>query len=203
MAPRNKDGAKMPPDPPEPMVMDVAASLATSSRPSAIEREVTGQRLVDGFVADAEDLRERDADHSDTEPAQTRLEVVRNRNRVEEILRRCHRANESQGDEPGGDTHYGVGDQLEGAHQMVGGHLEGRLVAEKQARDHRGYDGRDHDRTELGHGEIADDDFDGEERTGDGGIEGGRDSRSGSAPDHGAQLLRRHLEQLAEPGGDG
>ena len=81
---------------------------------------------------------------------------------------------------------------------LKGGEITQEVLADDGAR-HR----RDHDGRELRHPEIANDDLNGEQRAGDGGIECGRDTGGGAAPNERTQPALVDLEPLSDGRAEG
>ena len=131
------------------------------------------------------------------------LTTAGSRDGIEEILSSVERAHEEQRHQPGDDAEHAIGEELMGAHQLVGRNLEGRKVAEEMTADHRRRHRGDDDGRELGDAEVAEDDLDGEECAGHRGVEGGGDPGRGAAADQGPQASLADLQPLPDGRSDG
>ncbi len=162
-------------------------------------RQAAGQCCVNGLDAASEDLRQEDADDADHRSTQHGFEILGwDAEAVEELLAPGQRANEGEGNESCHDADDHVGQQLEGADELVRRNLESRRVAEKAPRHDCGDDRGDDDRAELRHAEVAEEDLDGEQGARDRCVEGGGNARRGTAADQRAQLTGGYAQELPE-----
>ena len=199
MAPMKRDGANMPPEPPEPRVMEVAMILKATSRRARMPDGGPMQGIVDGVVTDPHDLGEEQGNYADGQAADHRLQVFREFQLVfKQLLAPVEGFYKGKGHCRAQKSQDEIKEQLPVAFQQIGGYLKGGEVALELMGDDGGHDRRDDNRRQLGKAEIAEDDFHREQSAGHRRIEGRRNSGRSPAADKGFHALGGDPEKLAD-----
>ena len=193
-----REGAKTPPEPPEPIVKRDGQDLGQDQDGEEAERVFPMQRFLHGRVADAENLRQPQAQGADHQPARQRLEILLHRDVVEAVFEPVESPGEAEADDRRQHGQQGVEGQLADADQLVARYREGGHIAKGGSPDHRsGQAGEDHDAEGAG-GELPQDDLEREEDARDRGVEGGRDATGRAACNQRTYAIVGHLQDLAE-----
>ncbi len=194
----NNDGAKIPPDPPEPIVSDTATIFTITRMSSSLQPRSPVRRFVDRLIADAEDLRETDRDHPMSTPPIARFEDRGKADLVEEIFGAIQGPNEEQGNESSDNPECAICEELICADEAIGRNLERREIAEEVPADHGRRDRGNHNRGKLGDAEIAENDLDRKQGASHRRIEGGGDPGRGAATDKSPQPAFADPQPLAD-----
>jgi len=170
-----------------------------------VGRQLEGarERQVDRAVPPAQRVGHVEADHSQEGHPQHRVERPGEEAQLGEGLpAEIHPDHEEDGGEGAGHPQPGVGEHLPVALEGVLGRRVERLVAGDGPGDEGGDDRGGDDGAEDLQGKIAQDDLHGEQRPADGDVVGGGETRRGAAPHQDLDPVGRHLQPLAQPGGD-
>jgi hypothetical protein len=160
--------------------------------------ELPGHGQLHPFVPHPKEVRAPEgAQEPHQQAPRQRLAPDRRAPAVEPGFHAIDRPDVQEGDEPGGEPQerierqLPVGDQPELLHQS-----EGRLGPQDGLSRRRGGHRRHHHQPEGASGEAAQDDLEGEQHAGDGGVEGRSDGPRGSCSHQDPHLLRAHPHEL-------
>ena len=197
IAPINSDGANTPPEPPEPMVSETARILATTSKQQP-EPKIAAERLRHGRVANAEHLRQEHPEQTEGQPPGTGLRYSG--------MRMASKASSNQYSvrvkpiptAPATTARSAYRPSSPTLTRSIRRHRKRRHVAESGPTDDRRSDAGDDDDAERARVEFAQDDFQGEEHTGDRRVERRGDAACCTASDQRPNPIVGHAKRLAD-----